>query len=98
MTPPWSAEQRSWLQALGHEVLALATPAGVPGESPAADLPRVGDDAPVPPLLRALQRAAGGADARTVSDLIVHFDALRISPAAKRALWPRLRALRKARR
>ena len=60
----------------------------------------IGDDgltrpgwAAVDPLLRAMMRAAG-TDALPGLDL----DALRHDPAAKRALWPRLRALRVAAR
>jgi len=106
---PWSSEQREWLQALGHEVLALA-PAGsevrTEGERPAiaeaaAKSRAVAGAAarPAPaasPLLRALARAAGRSEddaelMKTVPDLSV----LRGNPAARRALWPRLRALRK---
>lgn len=81
----WDPLQREMLEALGHVVLVRAAPTR----------PALPDD----PLLHALLRAAGrsGADAdawdlhRTwpaVSDL-------RGDAAAKRALWPRLRALRR---
>jgi hypothetical protein len=40
----------------------------------------------------ALRRAAGGTD---ISTLVDDLDRLRRDPAAKRALWPRLRALRR---
>jgi hypothetical protein len=105
---PWSAQQREWLQALGHEVLMPASA----GDVTAAEPERPGDRAvaapraakadalakpaaPLPPLLAALARAAGRnpqdsellaalPDLATLGDI-----------AARRALWPRLRALRK---
>ena len=43
-------------------------------------------------LSEALQRAAAGRD---VSGLVGDIDALRRDPLKKRALWPRLRALRR---
>jgi len=43
-------------------------------------------------LSEALQRAAAGRD---VSALVNDLDALRRDPLKKRALWPRLRALRR---
>ena len=44
-------------------------------------------------LREALRRAAGGGD---VSGLIEDLERLRREPALKRALWPRLRALRRS--
>ena len=44
-------------------------------------------------LREALSRAAGGSD---VSGLIEDLERLRREPALKRALWPRLRALRRS--
>ena len=103
MNASWSPQQREWLQALGHDVLMLAG-ADVPpavvataevavrpaalAQRPAA--PAAGDNA----LLRALQRAAGRRD---LGDFAWLPDpaALRGNAAAKRALWPRLRTLRK---
>lgn len=81
----WDAFQRDALAALGHVVYQRAGAAVAVEVSPAV----VGDDAA--DLLRALSRAAG-----------VPVDALPGLPppeqlrsaAAKRALWPRLRALR----
>ena len=76
---PWSAEQREWLAALGHDVVRFA---GLPED----------------PLLHAVLRAAGrdpsdpGAR-RVVADL-PPVASLRGDAAAKRRLWPRLRALR----
>lgn len=51
--------------------------------------PQVG----LPALLAALTRAAGGAD---IAALISDLELLRRQPLAKRALWPRLRALRRS--
>jgi hypothetical protein len=104
---PWTSEQREWLQALGHDVLMLvpagsdvraeadsgsgalakARPAASPAAKPASS---------ASPLLRALARAAGRSEddaefLKTIPDV----SALRGNPVARRALWPRLRALRK---
>ena len=105
---PWTGEQREWLQALGHDVLMLA-PVGSDvraerdrpssAEMPANSRAGAGAAKPassVSPLLRALARAAGRSEGdaeflKTVPDISV----LRGNPAARRALWPRLRALRK---
>ena len=108
---PWSAQQREWLQALGHDVL-MPVPAGSAAE-PLSSGDRAGTaepdvrarpkpDAPagsVPsgsPLLRALARAAGRSeqDAEFLGTL-PDVATLRGNPAARRALWPRLRELRK---
>ena len=77
---PWSAEQEEWLRALGHAPYRFN---GLPED----------------PLLHAVLRAAGQdpADARAralVSDL-PPLATLRGDAAAKRRLWPRLRALRR---
>lgn len=104
---PWSAEQRDWLQALGHDVLMLAAATDVepqlqpqpqreavePASRPAATTrPAAAASA----LLRALARAAarGEQDAELLQAL-PELATLRGNPAARRALWPRLRALRK---
>lgn len=111
---PWSAEQREWLQALGHEVL-MPMPAGALAVTPEPVEEHVrvagshtakrdaskadasaGPSAPGLPLLRALARAA----ARSEQDaeflqILPDVASLRGNPAACRALWPRLRALRK---
>lgn len=101
---PWSAEQREWLQALGHDVLMLAASAGPeplpqPQRETAAPAPRREATtrlAAASPLLRALARAAGRdeQDAELLQTL-PELATLRGNPAARRALWPRLRALRK---
>lgn len=78
----WDAFQRDALAALGHVVYV---------QRPAAGLP---DD----PLLRALLHAAGrdasASDAREWMHTWPAVARLRGDPAAKRALWPQLRALR----
>ena len=78
----WDAFQREILSALGHVPLVLAPP----------DLP---DD----PLLHAVLRAAGrGRDSDDLPQLLRTLPAtstLRGNAAAKRALWPQLRRLRR---
>lgn len=78
----WDPLQREVLEALGHDVYAVAPAAG-----------GVPDD----PLLRALLRAAGrGPESADAAALCREWRAALQprTPAAKRALWPRLRALR----
>ena len=76
---PWSAQQVEWLQALGHDVWRHAG---------AADHP----------LARAVLRAAGrdpcDPAAQALMASLPPVRTLRADPAAKRALWPRLRAMR----
>ena len=80
----WDPWQREVLEAMGHGIHVRA--------------PRAEDMVPDDPLAHALLHAAGrdagseGAAAllRELPPLAV----LRADPAAKRALWPRLRALR----
>lgn len=94
--PPWDAFQRDVLDALGHVVYATreAVPATSASTAAATRAPDPADAA-APPLLRALARAANSAVA-TLPDLPSVED-LR-TPAAKRAVWPRLRAMRKGTR
>lgn len=102
----WSAEQCRLLDALGYERFVVGTAGAVSGASVAAPA-KVGSPthayaaaAPATTaalasgrLLEALRRAANGADpAALVDDL----ERLRRDPALKRALWPRLRALRRS--
>ena len=99
---PWSAEQREWLQALGHDVLMLASATTVAEPTrearPSAPEPvaTARPAAAASPLLRALARAAGRneQDAELLQ-MLPDLATLRGNPAARRALWPRLRALRK---
>lgn len=79
----WDPLQHEVLEALGHTVYRAA------GPEPAA-LP---DDPLLHALLRAAGRDADAADAAALCRDWVPTARLR-DPAAKRALWPRLRALR----
>ena len=106
---PWSRQQLEWLLALGHDVLMLApADSEVRAEADRAsstEIPqksrRDAGTAAKPAssaslMLRALARAAGRSEEdaeflQAVPDISV----LRGNPAARRALWPRLRALRK---
>jgi hypothetical protein len=98
----WSAEQLRMLRAMGHEPMRLA-PAGSPvGAAVSRDsTPRAEEQSRLTAaptvsaagaLAAAIARAAGGRD---VSALALDLDQLRREPALKRALWPRLRALRR---
>ena len=86
----WDAFQREMLSALGHEVvvLAAAMDAAPVEAAPAAQFDATG----MPPLQQALVRAVGGDPTRLAG--LAPLEQLR-TPAAKRALWPRLRALRR---
>lgn len=85
----WDPWQREVLEALGHAVYRAAPPpSAVPEASPSMP---TGDA-----LLGALLRAAAR-DVRDAEALLRAWPPtaqLRGDPAAKRALWPRLRALR----
>ena len=87
----WSPQQQAMLSAMGYTLYrqAGAAPDALPAQPVAAPL-RTGTDR----LLQALVHAAGGRD---LAPLALSLDQLRASGAAKRALWPRLRALRQAR-
>ncbi len=83
----WDAFQRDALDALGHTLYRLGG-----GEAPPAL-----DPAAMTALQRAVLRAA---DRRDPGDaelqlLLTAAQRLRADSAAKRALWPRLRALRR---
>lgn len=97
----WSTEQRRVLGLLGHDLMVQGRPwpasAGARSEgasvvAAAAQVPAV-SAAQASRLLEALRRAAGGAD---VATLVGDVEQLRRQPALKRALWPRLRALRRS--
>jgi len=130
MSEPWTAEQREWLQAMGHTVWSIASPDALAAErtpeshgEPTNSGPRgamreaaallarderPARQAPAQPagrsaqggdrLMQALLRAAGGADETQVKEIAGEIATLRGNAAAKRALWPRLRALRKGSR
>jgi hypothetical protein len=78
----WDDVQREILAALGHEPLVRAP------------LP---EDRLLQALLRAAGRDAGSGDLPMVLRTLPATATLRGDTAAKRALWPRLRALRKPR-
>lgn len=80
----WDAFQREVLDALGHSVYRLAD-----AEQGAAD----SDVAALTPLQRSVLRAAGRGEPD--ASLLSAAKGLRANAAAKRALWPRLRALRR---
>lgn len=79
----WDPLQREVLEALGHTVYGLA------GTAP----PTLPDDALLHAMLRAAGRDAGAEDAPALCREWMPTARLR-EPSAKRALWPRLRALR----
>ena len=85
----WSNEQLRLLRALGHEPMRLATAADVPEPQ---SRPKAAATRDAGQLLAAIARAAGGRD---LSALALDLERLRREPALKRALWPRLRALRR---
>lgn len=91
----WDAFQREMLTALGHTVFVPVAATSVETMSVGSMLAPVATatNAAQPALLRALVRAAG-VDAERLSDL-PPLDQLR-DATAKRALWPRLRAMRSA--
>ncbi|WP_374474212.1 hypothetical protein [Arenimonas sp.] len=87
----WTQAQRAMLSAMGY---TLYRPAG----ASAAVAPVSGADAgPLPegPLLKALRRAARRDDLAGLP--LPPWEQLRADAATKRALWLRLRALRRAR-
>lgn len=81
----WDPLQREVLEALGHVVLERAAPVR----------PVLPDDPLLHALLRAAGRSAGDDDAWDLHRTWPPVAALRGDAAAKRALWPRLRALRR---
>ncbi|WP_242109753.1 hypothetical protein [Luteimonas aquatica] len=81
----WDPLQRDVLEALGHTLYRAA-----PAQAAETALP---EDALLHALLRAAGRDAGAADAAALFREWGPTSRLRAA-AAKRALWPRLRALR----
>ena len=103
---PWSAEQREWLTALGYDVLMPASTVSAlaheslrePEAVASAPATRARPPTPAPhsQLLRALARAAArDEDDAEFRQALPDLASLRGNTAARRALWPRLRALRK---
>jgi hypothetical protein len=88
----WDGFQREMLAALGHTVFV---PAAAKPVEPMPVPMATATDATQPALLHALMRAAG-VDAGRLGEL-PPLDQLH-DAAAKRALWPRLRAMRSAAR
>lgn len=84
----WDPWQREVLEAMGYRAWVRA--------------PAPGETVPDDPLAHALLRAAGSSpDADGAAGLLRALPplaALRADPAAKRALWPKLRALRRGAR
>jgi hypothetical protein len=91
----WDAFQREMLEAMGHAVYVSRTSAAPPAQStPSLSSTTAGLGEPVPRgLLQALARAAGVApDALPALPPLAQLR----TPAGKRALWPRLRGLRRS--
>jgi hypothetical protein len=89
----WSADQLRWLRALGHEPMVLRPPgAELVREAPARSEAAPTGAAATGAFAAALARAAGGRD---LAALALDLEGLRRDPASKRALWPKLRALRR---
>ena len=85
----WSDEQQRLLRAMGYALYTqVQVSAPVPAAGSTATMQR-----DFSRLLRSLQLAATGRD---VSALVADIAALHGDAAAKRALWPKLRALRSA--
>jgi hypothetical protein len=78
----WDPFQREVLAALGHVPYVLAPP-------------QIPDDPLLHALLHAAGRGPGSADVGAVLRQLPATASLRGNAAAKRALWPRLRALRR---
>jgi hypothetical protein len=81
---PWSAEQQRLLAALGVPLMLRPR---APAVTAKTEVP-----ASLAGLYAALERAAGG---RNLAELLLDLPKVRASGAAKRALWPTLRALRR---
>jgi len=101
----WDPFQREVLGALGYEVMDLApgfgtgsgtAPAGAaPAGAASAGAAPAGTAPPGPKLLAALLRAAGRTGTEDVAGFLRECGWQgRADPAAKRALWPKLRAMR----
>lgn len=97
MNPSWSPQQREALEAMGLPVYRMAgatvqASAQTPMPSATTEVASTLD-----PLMLALLRAAGlGRDAAPLARDWPPPQTLRSDPQAKRALWPRLRALRRS--
>lgn len=85
----WNPAQQAMLEAMGYTVYRHA---GAEVKASAATTAPVGGDEDR--LLQALRRAAGGRDLASLA--LPSLARLRGDAGAKRALWPRLRALRRS--
>ena len=88
----WSAEQQRLLAALGVPLFVRASAAVAPKVAESVEEYAAPIEKSMRPLLAALERAAGG---RNLAALLLDLPTIRASAAAKRALWPTLRALRR---
>ena len=99
----WTAQQTEWLEAMGLQVLQVASNA--PADAP--PVPRAGGEppgetaaraTPSPRLHQALLHALRSCTdpAAVLASMQIDIQALRNDAAGKRALWPRLRASRVA--
>ena len=97
MNVSWSPQQREALEAMGLPVYRMAN-ASAPADAHAPMPAGTADVAStLDPLILALLRAAGrGRDAAPLARDWPPPQTLRGDPQAKRALWPRLRALRRS--
>jgi hypothetical protein len=96
--PSWSAVQRERLAAMGLAVYVRAGEGrGRHAPSAVADTAAPADAKLLDALLRAANRAPEDPGAEDVRAMLPPLDTLRGHPDAKRALWPRLRALRRTR-
>ena len=89
----WSADQERMLRAMGYTPYARAgvAPSPLASMEATASIIATGGDG-FDALRAALRRAAGD---RNADALIGDLARLRQDPAGKRALWPKLRALRR---
>jgi hypothetical protein len=97
----WNPQQQAMLSAMGYTLYRQAG-APVPPNAAASSSHRLAEPEPAfasagsgDRLLQALARAAGGHDLAALA--LPPIEQLRASGAAKRALWPTLRALRRKR-
>jgi hypothetical protein len=90
---PWNGEQQRLLRAMGYVLYArTSAPEPTPAALPMANSVEAATTG-LSRLLSSLQLAAMGRD---VSALIADLTTLRGNARAKRALWPKLRALRRS--
>jgi hypothetical protein len=95
----WSPQQQAMLSAMGYALYRQAGADATGVEAAGTDNTAAPSGSPQRSrqdrLMQALVRAAGGRDPAALP--LPPLDQLRGDAAAKRALWPRLRALRRQR-